>query len=81
MDYAFLAHPAFRPKMSLCHRAASVVCPQFTKNASPPSILIRFRFCLVYLMEIVPVHRTASPILEILICNQLALTKDEFLCH
>ena len=22
----FLAHPAFRPKMSLCHRVASVVC-------------------------------------------------------
>ena len=37
----FLAHPAFRPtKMSLCHRVASVVCPQFTRNASPPSILI-----------------------------------------
>ena len=23
---SFLAHPAFRPKMSLCHRVASVVC-------------------------------------------------------
>ena len=33
--------------LSLCHRVASVVCPQFTINASSPSILIRFQFCLV----------------------------------
>ena len=51
-----LAHPDFRPKMSLCHRVASVVCPQFTKNASPPSILIRFYFCLVCLKERGPVY-------------------------
>ena len=26
MTIQFLAHPAFRPKMGLCHRVASVVC-------------------------------------------------------
>ena len=36
---------------------------------------------MVYLKEHVPVHKTASRILEILICNQLALIKDELLCH
>ena len=35
IDTTFLAHPTFRPKMSLCHHVASVVCPQFTRNASP----------------------------------------------
>ena len=57
------------------------LCPQFTRNASPPSILIRFQFCLVYLKELVPVHRTVSRISEILIRNQLALIKDELLRH
>ena len=36
----------------------SVVCPQFTKNASPFSILIRFQFCLVCLKELGLVHQT-----------------------
>ena len=57
------------------------LCPHLTRNASPPSILIRFQFCLVYLKELVPVHRTASWISEIVIRNQLALIKDELLCH
>ena len=52
----FFAHPAFRPKMSLCHRVASVVCPQITRNASPHSVLIRFQFSLVCLKELGPVH-------------------------
>ena len=59
----FLAHPAFKPKMSLCHcvasvvcRLLSVICPQFTRNASPPSALIQFQFCLACLKELVPVH-------------------------
>ena len=50
-----LAHPAFKPKISSCHRDASAGCPQFTRNASPPSNLIRFQFYLVGLKELVPV--------------------------
>ena len=65
----FLVHPAFRPEMSFCHRVASVVCTQFTRNASSPSILIRFQFCLVCLKELVPVHKMSSRISEILINN------------
>ena len=53
---SFLAHPAFRPKMSLCHHVASVVCSQFTRIASPPSIISRIQFCLVCLKELGPVH-------------------------
>ena len=48
---------------------------------TPPSILILFQFYLVYLEELVPAHRTASRISEILIRNQLALIRDELLCH
>ena len=55
--------------------------PQFTRNAFPLSILIRFQFCLVDLKKIVPVHRTASWISEILIRNQRVLIEDEILCH
>ena len=44
MKFGFLAHPACRPKMSLCH---CVVCPQFTRNASP-SILILSDFNSVW---------------------------------
>ena len=55
--------------MSLCHRIASVVCPQFTRNVPPPSILIRFQFCLVGLNELGPVHKISSRISEILINN------------
>ena len=44
---------------------------QFTRNAFPPSILIRFQFCLLCLKELVPVHETKSRISEILIINQL----------
>ena len=58
-----LAHRAFKPKMSLCHRVASVVCrvlsihnSQEMQNVSPPSILIRFKFCLVCLKELGPVQ-------------------------
>ena len=36
---------------------------------------------LVYLKELVHVHRTASWISEILIRNQLALIEDELVCH
>ena len=43
--------------------------------------LSNFNFCLVYLKEPVHVNRTASWISEILIRNQLALIKDELLCH
>ena len=45
------------------------LCPQFTRNVSPPSILIRFQFCLVYLKDLVPVHRAPTRISEILIRN------------
>ena len=68
------------PSCCVC-RLLSVVCPQFTRNASPPSILIRFQFRLVYLEELVHVHRAASRISEILIRNQLALIKDELQSH
>ena len=57
------------------------LCPLFTRNASPPSILIRFQFCFVCLKELVHVHRAASRISEILIRYQLALIKDDLLCH
>ena len=36
---------------------------------SPPSILIRFQFCLVCLKELGSVHRTSSRFSEILIIN------------
>ena len=39
------------------------LCPQFIKNASPPSILIRFQFCLVGLKELGPVHIISERIL------------------
>ena len=56
----FLAHPVFRPKMSLCYRMSSLVsvvcCLSSVHNASPPSILIRFQFCFVCLKEFVPVQ-------------------------
>ena len=45
----------------------------------PQSYPIYFFF--VFLKELVPVHRTASRISDILIRNQLALIKDEPLCH
>ena len=32
------------------------LCPQFTRNASPPSILSRFQFCLICLKKLGPVH-------------------------
>ena len=65
LDAGFLlAHPAVGP-MSLCHTVSSVVrlsvCrPQFTETASPPSILDRFRFWLVCLIELATVHRTSA---------------------
>ena len=46
-----------------------------------PQFLSDFQFFSVYLKELVPMHRTASGISEILIRNQLALIKDEILCH
>ena len=50
-------------------------------KASPSLILIQFQFCLVYLKELLQVHRTVSQVLEILIRNQLALIKNDLLCH
>ena len=50
------------------------------KCLTPPSIFIRFQFCLVYLKELVQVHRSASRILEILFRYQFALINDELLC-
>ena len=49
------AHPAFRPN-ELINMPSCCVCPQFTRNASSPSILIQFQFCLVCLKELGPVH-------------------------
>ena len=62
--------PLQHRSMSLSLRwAYAVVCPQFTRNASPPSILIRFEFFWLCLKELVPVHETTSQISEILINN------------
>ena len=62
-----LAHPAFRPRWAYkCHRVASIVCPQFTRNASSS---IPIWFCLVCLKELVPVHKTSSRISESVIIN------------
>ena len=36
----FLAHPAFRPKMSLCHRVASVVCRLSSVHKSQEMLLL-----------------------------------------
>ena len=52
IDTTFLAHPAFRPKMSLCHHhdhVASVVCPQFTRNASP-SIMNSYLILILFVL-------------------------------
>ena len=47
-----------------------VICrPQFTRNASTPSILFRSQLCLFCLRALVPVHQTTSRISEIFIIH------------
>ena len=76
-----LAHPAFRPKMSLCHRVASVVCCLSTihkkcfssLNSYPISIMFglfeRARACALNLLT------------DFRNFNSTSLIKDELLCY
>ena len=41
---------------SLTYDLVRALCPLIMRNASPPSILIRFQFCLVCFKDRVPVH-------------------------
>ena len=64
-----LAHPAFRPKMSLCHRVASVVCCLSSVHNSQEMLLLPQFLSDFNSKELGPVHQTASRISEILIIN------------
>ena len=76
--WPFLAHPAFRPDELLpwrsVRRPSSLVVlrrPQFTKNASSPSILNRFQFRLIHLVELATVHPTSIQFFESLIIKEV----------
>ena len=71
--------------MSYCRGEASVVRrrpssfvlrrrPQFTKNASSPSILNRFQFRLIHLVELATVHQTSIQFFESLIIKEVMAT-------
>ncbi len=74
----FLAHPAFRPDELLPWRSvrlpSSFVVHNSRKNASPPSVLNRFRFCLIHLVELATVHRTSIQFFESLIIKEVMAT-------
>ena len=62
---------AKRPSSVILRPSSSTIHEQ---NISPPSVLNRFRFCLIHLVELATVHRTSIQFCESLIIKEVMAT-------